>query len=91
MLNHRLCLVDDVGAKYYFLSRLNPIERCMESSSVENIKWCHFQTLLVAVVVQELGPGQILAPTTLILHDAGSQHVFQDLVHSFCLAVHLRM
>jgi hypothetical protein len=65
------------------------MEQCTASSSIENLKWCHFQTLLVAIVVRELGPRQILVPTSMVLHDTGSQHVFQDLVDSLCLAIRL--
>jgi hypothetical protein len=61
----------------------------MTSSSIENLKWCHFQTLLLAVVVRELGPRQILVPTSLVFHDAGSQHIFEYLVDSLSLAIRL--
>jgi hypothetical protein len=57
--------------------------------SMENLKWCHFQALLVAVVVRELDPKQIIVPTSLVLHDIGSHHVFQDLVDSLYLAIHI--
>jgi hypothetical protein len=89
MTNYCFSHFDDVGSKNHFLPRLNLIERCAASSSIENLKWFHFQTLLVAVVVRELGPRQILVPSSLVVHDTGSQHVFQDLVDSFHLAIRL--
>jgi hypothetical protein len=89
MTNSRFSLFDDVGSENNFLPRLNQIERCTTSSTIENLKWCHFQTLLVVVVVRELGLRQILVPTSLVLHDTGSQHVFQDLVDSLRLTIRL--
>jgi hypothetical protein len=89
MMNCHSNLFNDVRSENHFLPRLNPIERCTSSSSIENLKWCHFQTLLVAVVVQELDPRQILVPTSLVLHDIGSQDVFQDLVDLLHLAIRL--
>jgi hypothetical protein len=88
-MNYHFSFFDDVRSENHFLPRLNPIERCTTSSSIENLKWCHFQTLLVAVVVRELSPSQILVSTFLVLYDTDSQHVFQDLVDSLCLAIHL--
>jgi hypothetical protein len=61
----------------------------MTSSSIKNLKWCHFQTLLVAVVVRELRPRQILVLTSLVFHDIGSEHIFEYLVDSLSLAIHL--
>jgi hypothetical protein len=91
MTNYHFSLFDNVRSKNHFLPRLNPIERCTTLSSIENLKWCHFQTLLVVVVVLELGPGQILVPTSLVLHDTDSQHIFKYLVDSPCLAIRLRV
>jgi hypothetical protein len=51
MMNYRFYLLDDVGPKYHFLSWLDPIERCTASSFIQNLKWCHVQTLMVAIVV----------------------------------------
>jgi hypothetical protein len=50
-MNHCFSLIDAVKNKYNFLSWLNPIERCAASTSILYRKWCHLQTLMVAVVV----------------------------------------
>jgi hypothetical protein len=88
-MSYHFGFLNDVRSENYFLPRLNPIEQCTASSSIENLKWCHFQTLLIAVVVRELGARQILVPTSLVLHDTDPQHVFQDLVDLLCLAIRL--
>jgi hypothetical protein len=87
MMDSRFSLFDNVGSKYHFLSRLNPIERCMASSSIKSLKWCQFQTLLVAIIVRELSPGQILVPTSLMFQNTCSQYIFKDLVDSLSLAI----
>jgi hypothetical protein len=90
-MNCRFSLFDDVGSEYHFLSRLNPTKRSTTPSFIENLKWCHFRALLVAIIVRELTPGQILVPTSLMFQNTGSQHIFKDLVDSLSLAIHLRV
>jgi hypothetical protein len=81
--------IDNVGTKDNLLSWLNPIEWHAALTSIQNVKRCHLQTLLVSVVVEELSPWEILVPTTLVLHDACSQHVLPNLVHLLYLTIHL--
>jgi hypothetical protein len=38
------------------------------------------QALLIVIVVGELGPWQILVPTSLVFQNIGSQHIFQDFI-----------
>jgi hypothetical protein len=89
MVNGHFSFFDDVGSKYHFLSRLNPIERCTSLSSIENLKWDHLQALLRVVVVRELDPGYVLIPAFMIFQNIGSKHIFKYLVDSLSLAIHL--
>jgi hypothetical protein len=81
--------MNKVGTKDNLLSHLNPIEWGAAPMSVQYLEQCHLQTLLVAVVVQELSPWQILVPTTLMFQHAGPYHILQYLVHSLYLSIHL--
>jgi hypothetical protein len=46
---------------------------------------------LIAIVVGEFCQEQTLVPTLVKVQDAGSQHIFQNLIYSFRLTIDLRM
>jgi hypothetical protein len=68
VMDRRFGLINEIGTKDSLFSRLNLVEQCATSTSVQNFKWCHLETLLVEIVVRELSPWQILVPITLVFH-----------------------
>jgi hypothetical protein len=59
--------------------------------TIEHLKRCHLQTLLIAIVIREFSIWQTLIPTLSILHSTGSQHIFKNLIYPFVLTISLRM
>jgi hypothetical protein len=51
----------------------------------------YFETSLIAVVVREFYHWQAFVPSLVILKDAGSKNLFQNLIYSFSLSICLRM
>jgi hypothetical protein len=44
-------LNDKVKAKDRPFSRLDPVHRCTVATAIQSFEWCHYETLLIAVVV----------------------------------------
>jgi hypothetical protein len=55
MMDYFLSLNDKVGAKDHPLARLNLVLWCAIAATIECFKGCHLDTLLVTVVIRELG------------------------------------
>jgi hypothetical protein len=76
-LTHYLCsLGDEIRAKYHFLSRFDPIERGSIATSVECVKWCHPNVVLVTIVVGKLSQGQTFVLAALMVQYTCSKHIF---------------
>jgi hypothetical protein len=57
---------------------------------MEDIR-CHLQTLLVTIIVGELGICQTLMPTSSVLQSTRSQHILKNLIDSLGLTTSLRV
>jgi hypothetical protein len=82
-------LYDKVRAKDQPLARLDQVQRCMTSAAIQSFEGCHSETLLIIVVVRELNQRQTLAPFVLIVRHTSLEHIFKNLIHSFCLTIGL--
>jgi hypothetical protein len=80
-----------VGSKHLAFSGLRPVERGSALSSIESFKRCHLKTGLIAVIIRELCEWQAIFPFGSISKNAGSKHVFQNLIYSFSLSSGLRV
>src|SRR6266540_4340751 len=81
----------NLRSKYLAFSSLIPEQRCSTLASIQSLKWWHLQTGLIAVIIGELSVWQILVPTLTILQCTSSQHILENLVHPFSLAIGLGM
>jgi hypothetical protein len=61
-VDYLLGLSDKVRAKYRPLSRLNLVERCKTSMTIQCFERRHLETLLITVVVRELNQRQKTCP-----------------------------
>jgi hypothetical protein len=80
-----LGFLNNIWSKYLTFSSLRPVERGTALASVESFKRGHLQTSLIAIIVGELREWQTVLPLGPIGQNAGSQHVFKDLVYPLCL------
>jgi hypothetical protein len=53
-INDALLFFDEISFKLMVASRLKPTYRRSALTTIKYLKWCYFQTALVAVVVREL-------------------------------------
>jgi hypothetical protein len=53
-LDYLLSVSDKVWTKDHPLARLDPVQRCMTSMTIQSFEGCHFEALLRTVVVREL-------------------------------------
>jgi hypothetical protein len=90
-MDYLLGLSDKVRAKDRPLAGLNPAQRCTASTTIQCFKMCHFESLLITVVVRELNQRQILAPFILIVQHTSSEHILKNLVRSLHLIIDLWM
>jgi hypothetical protein len=90
-MDYLLGLCDEVWTKDHPLARLDPVHRCMTSTTIQSFKGCHSETLLITVVVRELSQWQALVPFVKIVQHTRSEHIFKNLIHSLHLAIGLRM
>jgi hypothetical protein len=81
--------LDNIGSKYLTFSSLRPVERGTTLASVESFKRGHLQTSLIAIIAGKLCEWQTVFPLGSIGQNAGSKHVFEDLVYPFGLATSL--
>jgi hypothetical protein len=58
--------------------------------TLQHLKWCHLQTLLITIVVGELHIRQTLIPISFVLQSTGSQHNLKNLIYSLGLFFGLR-
>jgi hypothetical protein len=68
-----------------------PIQGCSTSPSVQSFKQCHFNTLVVIVIIRELCQRQTIIPLLWKLQNTGSEHIFKYLIYPFDLSARLRM
>jgi hypothetical protein len=80
-----------IRSKHLAFSGLGPVERGSALSSIESFKRCHLKTGLIAVIIRELCEWQAIFPFGSISKNAGSKHVFQNLIYSFSLSSGLRV
>jgi hypothetical protein len=90
-MNLLLSFLQYVGSKNLTFSSLIKKQRSSASTSIQHLEQHHLHTLLITIVVGELSIRQTLIPTSSILHSTSSQHVFQNLIHSFGLSIGLRV
>jgi hypothetical protein len=64
---------------------------CTASAAIESFKRCHLEAFLIAIIVRELSQQRTLVPTIPIVHHTCTEHVFQHMVYTLCLAVDLRV
>src|SRR6187399_158375 len=82
---------DQVIAKKLTFTSLGPVERGTALSAIEDFKQSFAGTCLETVVVRELGKRETIFPLHAKRDDTSSEHVFEDLVHSFDLTTSLRV
>ena len=58
-----LGLIDHIRTEEWPLYSFRPIQRSPTFPPLENLKWSHLQTSLIAIVVGELCEGEVLFPT----------------------------
>jgi hypothetical protein len=68
-----------------------PAQRRLTWSPVKKLEWCHLNGALIVVVVCKLYQWKELFPMLMLVHHIHTQHIFQDLVHSFYLPVCLKV
>ena len=85
------CVSKDIGSKHLSFTSLILEQGRSTFTSIQRIKRCHLETLLITVVVWELCIWQTLIPTITILKCTSSQHIFQNLVDPFSLSIGLRV
>jgi hypothetical protein len=59
--------LDDVGVKDLSFSCLIPEYGHSAPSTIQHLKRCHFQSLLIPIVMREFSIGQAFIPTSTIL------------------------
>jgi hypothetical protein len=62
-----LGFLQNVGSKHLLFSSLTLKQWSSTPTTIQHLKQCHLQALLIAVVIGELGIWQTLIPTSLIL------------------------
>jgi hypothetical protein len=90
-MDYLLDLNDKVWTKDHPLARLDPVQRCTTSTTIQSFKGCHSETLLITVFIRELSQRQTLIPFVMIVQHTSSEHIFKNLIHSLCLTIGLRM
>ena len=68
-----------------------PSNRGSTLPSIQDFKWAHLGRGPVAIIVCKLYHMQIVFPPSGFLHDIHPQHVFDDLVCSFCFPIYFRV
>src|SRR3954468_9802699 len=59
------CFFDHIQSKELSFTGFRPIEGCSTSSSLEEFKWIHVQTILKAIVISKLGEWKRFLPVLL--------------------------
>jgi hypothetical protein len=54
VMDYLFGLSDKVWAKDHSFARLDPVQSCMTSATIEYFEGCHSETLLITIVVREL-------------------------------------
>jgi hypothetical protein len=91
VVDYFLGLGDKVRAKDHPLARLDLVQGRTASTAIQSFEGCHYEALLITVVVRELSQWQTLVPFVLIVQHTGSEHILQNLVHSLRLTIGLQM
>jgi hypothetical protein len=73
------------------LDRLDTVHRCTTTMTIQSFEWCHSETLLITVVVRELGQQQTLAPFVRVVQYIISEHILKNLIYPLCLTIGLWM
>jgi hypothetical protein len=82
---------DKVRAKDRPFTQLDPVQGCTTATTIQSFEGCHFETLLIIVVVRELRQRQTLVPHILEIQHTSLGHIFKNLIFSFLLTIGLRM
>jgi hypothetical protein len=90
-MDYLLGLSDKVWTKDRSLARLNPIQWCTASMAIQCFEGCHYEAILITVVVRELSQWQTLLPFVMIVQHTSSKHIFKNLIHSLHLTIGLLM
>jgi hypothetical protein len=72
---------DKVRAKDRTFARLNLVHECMAATAIQNFEGCHSETLLITVVVRELGQRQTLVPIVWVVQYTSSEHILKNPYH----------
>jgi hypothetical protein len=91
VVDNLLGLSDKVRAKDRPLTSLNLVQRCTTAMAIQSFERCHSETLLITVVIRQLSQWQTLVPFVMEIQDTSSEHIFKNLIYSFCLTIGLRM
>jgi hypothetical protein len=78
-------LNDKVRAKDHPFTRLDLVYGCTTVTAIQSFKGCHSETLMIIVVVRELGQWQTLVPFVWVVQYTSSEHVLKNLIYSFGL------
>jgi hypothetical protein len=90
-MDYLLGLTDEIWTKDRPLARLDLVQRCTTSTTIQNFEGCHPEILLITVLVRELSQRQTLIPFVMIVQHTHSEHIFKNLIHSLRLPIGLRM
>jgi hypothetical protein len=81
-MNYFLSLSDKVGAKDHPLAGFNLVKWGATAVTIECLKGCHLDVLLVTIIIQELGQRQPFIPIVAVVHHTCSEHMLKNLIHS---------
>jgi hypothetical protein len=90
-VDYLFSLNDKVMTKDRPFARLDPIHECTSATAIQSFERCHFETLLITVIVRELGQWQTLVPFVRVVPYTSSEHMLKNLIYPLCLTIGLRM
>ena len=89
--NFMFHFLDHFWSKYFSIHLAIPIHRRYSFPSLQHFKWAHVQRFLLPFVILELCQVKLSLPTSCLIHHVHVQLIFQHLIHSFNLSIHLRV
>ena len=71
-----LTLLNQLWSLYQSIANLFPAQWGPTRMTVQSLKWCHADTCLITVIINELCQGNIHCLTALPIHTTSPQHIF---------------
>jgi hypothetical protein len=90
-VDYLFSLNDKVRAKDHPFAKLYLVHGCTTMTAIQSFEGCHSETLLIIVVVRELGQWQTLVPFVWVAQYTSSDHILKNLIYPLCLTIGPRM